>query len=110
MTTHDDNASLSPAEKNYPRYGWGVFANMDKVGNRSSKSLRHGNYFSEYVMRSPVMQANSKYILFECRGFGPRKEHVRARKSFAPKEKLALISLSNTRQNAEPWDQGLPPP
>lgn len=88
--------------------------NRDKLGGRGTTGgdWKHYDLHWKAVTTSRVLQARqAKYVIFDCSGFGP-KNHLSgsALKLFSPREKLSLISLSNTRQNAKPWDQGLPPP
>lgn len=88
-------------------------ANRDTFGGRGVIGINWRKYDLHWkeVMSSKVLRAPlAKYILFDCCGWGPLRLMVDARKKFLPKDKLALISVSNTRQDAYKEDQGLPPP
>lgn len=111
--------SVSLGEQNYPVYGSGLIENRDKEGGRGvigEESRKVSLRFEEAVGSKLMQQAQHvTYVLFECGGWGPRRNFWKMRERFElqlPKERLAFISLSTTQGSvhARPWDQGLVPP
>ena len=97
-------------ERNYPRYGHGIWANRDKEGGRGIEDPTRELIF-ELLPQSKVMHApHSKCVFFECGGMGPNKQAIYLRNGPLTPHKLAYISVSNRDFKAGPVDQGLPPP
>lgn len=98
-------------DKNYPRYGAGAVVNADKKHNRGT-CCGFKELYTQVIAEFKLFASRKydvKLVLFDCSGWGPQRELLRARKILG-EARVVFISVS-AAQGQLIWgqDQGQPP-